>query len=147
MDADGRLLGVNTNRIGDGFYLALPADADLRARVDALGRGESPTPIRLGVGLAPAHAARRLRRAVGLPERDGLLVRQVEEDGPAARAGIQVGDLIVEAEGREVTTADDLFDVLDGLAPDASLALKIVRGTDELDVSVSFGAVSTQGSA
>ena len=42
LDADGRLVGLNTNRIGDGFYLALPADGALRERVDALGRGEEP---------------------------------------------------------------------------------------------------------
>ena len=41
LDAEGRLVGLNTNRIGDGFYLALPADGALRERVDALGRGEA----------------------------------------------------------------------------------------------------------
>ena len=93
VDLDGRLLGINTNRLGNGFYLAIAADAALRDRVTALGRGESPTRRRLGVGLAPSHVARRLRRAVGLPERDGLLVREVEEDSPAAKAGIAEGDL------------------------------------------------------
>ena len=71
LDADGRLVGINTNRIGEGFYLALPADAALRGRVDALGRGESPERLRLGVAVAPSHVARRMRRSVGLPERDG----------------------------------------------------------------------------
>ena len=44
LDATGTVVGVNTNRIGEGFYLALPADAALRERIDALGRGESPDP-------------------------------------------------------------------------------------------------------
>ena len=79
VDLEGRLVGINTNRLGSGFYQAIVADAALGERVSALGRGESPTRRRLGVGLAPAHVARRLRRAVGLPERDGLLVREVEE--------------------------------------------------------------------
>ena len=61
VDAAGALLGINTNRVGDGFYLAMPADADLATRIDALGRGESPSRPRLGVALAPSHAARRLR--------------------------------------------------------------------------------------
>ena len=87
LDAPGRLLGLNTNRIGEGFYLALPADAALRERVDALGRGESPKRPRLGVAVAPSHVARRLRRSVGLPERDGLLVRGVEDGSPAAAPG------------------------------------------------------------
>ena len=71
VDAEGRLVGLNTNRIGEGFYLALPADAALKARVEALGRGESPRAPRLGVAIAPSHVARRLRRSVGLPDRAG----------------------------------------------------------------------------
>jgi S1-C subfamily serine protease len=131
----GELLGINTNRLGSGFYLAIPADETLRSRVDALGRGETPTRRRLGVGLAPAHVARRLRRAVGLSERDGLLVREVEDDSPAARAGIAEGDLIVTAGGREIASADDLFDVLAG-AGDGALELVLLRGDEERKVTV-----------
>jgi serine protease Do len=147
VDAEGRFLGLNTNRLGDGFYQALPADAELRARVDALTRGESPTRRRLGVGLVPGRAARHLRRSVGLPDRDGVLVREVEDDGPAARAGLRRGDLIVEAGGTPVTTIDDLHSALDGLPEGESLALGVVRGADELSVTVSFtGATREQGS-
>jgi S1-C subfamily serine protease len=49
---------------------------------------------------------------VGLPERDGLLVRDVEDGSPAARAGIQAGDLIVEAAGTPITDGDGLVEVL-----------------------------------
>ena len=137
VSATGSLIGLNTNRIGDGFYLALPADADLRARVDALAAGTSASRPRLGVALAPAHAARRLRGAVGLPERDGLLVRGVQEGSPAAAAGIRQGDLIVEAAAQPMTTADQLYDVLDGATAEP-LTLKLVRATEELEVRVSF---------
>ena len=147
VDGDGRLIGINTHRLGDGFYLALPADSTLRARVDGLARGEAPTHRRLGIGIAPPFAARRLRRAVGLPERDGLLVRAVEEGGPAHRAGLREGDLIVSVGDSALTSADDLFDALDALGSDDSLALRIVRGVDELDVRVGFGETSEQGSA
>jgi len=148
VDADGRFLGLNTNRLGDGFYLALPADDTLKTRVDALVRGESPARLRLGVGLAPARAARAMRRAVGLPERDGLLVRVVEDDSPADGAGLRQGDLLVEAGGRALTTAEDLHSVLEGLGTDDALVLKVVRGTDELDVRVSFTAAArSEGSA
>src|ERR1700739_3240741 len=64
----GRLLGINTNRLGEGFYLAIPADDALRGRADTLARGESAEAPRLGVAIAPNFVARRLRRAVGLPE-------------------------------------------------------------------------------
>ena len=134
VDLDGRLLGINTNRLGNGFYLAIAADSALRDRVSELGRGESPTRRRLGVGLAPSHVARQLRRAVGLPERDGLLVREVEEDSPAAKAGIREGDLIVAVGDREITSADDLFDAL---GTEGELKITLVRGADEQTVTVS----------
>lgn len=148
--ADGRVLGVSTHRLGEGFYLALRADAELRARVDALVRGESTQARYLGIAIVPSHAARRLRASVGLPERDGLLVRAVDGSGPAGRAGVRGGDLIVEAAGRPVTTPDDLFEVL-GSADGDHLDLRIARGNDELEVRVSFeeaaGAGTEEGSA
>lgn len=134
LSAAGDLVGLNTNRIGEGFYLALPADAALRERVDALGRGESPTPIRLGVAVAPAHVARRMRRAVGLPERDGVLVRGVEDDSLADAAGIDAGDLIVSAGGKPIADADDLFEALGTLK--RPFVLVLVRGNEERTVSV-----------
>jgi serine protease Do len=140
LDAGGQLLGINTNRLGEGFYLAIPADESLRGRVDALARGESAaSPPRLGVALAPGHMARRLRRSVGLPETDGLLIRGVEEDSPAARAGLAQGDLITAAAGRPVREPDDLFDALQTAAQAGTIQLSVVRGTDERTIEVTFG--------
>ncbi len=138
LDGEGRLLALNTRRLGEGFYSALPADESFRARVEALAAGDAPAPRRLGLVLAPAGVARRLRRAVGLPDRDGLLVRDVEADGPGARAGLRIGDLLVEADGRALDDADVLHDVLEALGEGASLNLVVVRGTEELNFSVSF---------
>jgi serine protease Do len=135
VDREGRLLGLNAVRMEGGFLLALPADAALVARVEALGRGEAPARPRLGVALAPPRAARRLRAAVGLPERDGLLVRGVEPDSPAERAGLERGDLIVAAAGNPVTGFDALFDALDASGP---LTLTVVRGTEEREVTARF---------
>jgi serine protease Do len=142
VDAEGRLVGINTNRLGDGFYAAIPADDDLRTRLDALAAGQAPAAPRLGVGLAPAAVARKLRRAVGLPERDGLLVRAVEDGSPAARAGIREGDLLVAAGGRPLGTVDDLFAALDGAAGDTGIDVTVVRGSDELEVRVAFDAAA-----
>jgi S1-C subfamily serine protease len=144
VSAEGRLLGVNTNRLGEGFYLAIPADERLRTRVDALARGESAARVRLGIGVAPAHVARRLRRAVGLPEADGLLVRHVEDDSPASRAGIVQGDLVVQAADRPVRGTDDLFDALE-TATDGEIALAILRGAEERTVQVRLGEASGSG--
>jgi len=133
----GELLGINTNRLGEGFYLAIPADQALRDRVGALARGESAAPPRLGIAIAPDHLARRLRRAVGLPDADGLLIRDVTEDSPAANAGLASGDLIVGAAGNPVRTADDLFDAL-AAARAGTIELKVVRGTDERTIQVTL---------
>lgn len=138
VNAAGELLGINTNRLGEGFYLAIPSGSGLRARVEALGRGETPGRPRLGVALAPPELARRMRLAVGLPERDGLLVRGVEEGSPADGAGIREGDLIVSAGGRETRSIDDLQAVLD--AASGSLAIGLVHGTEERTVTAALGS-------
>jgi serine protease Do len=138
VNAAGELLGINTNRLGEGFYLAISADGALRERADALGRGEFATPPRLGVALAPGHVARRLRRAVGLPEREGLLIREVTEESPASRAGLAQGDLIVAVGGQPVRTLDDLFDALQA-AGDGTIELTVVRGTEERAIQVALG--------
>jgi S1-C subfamily serine protease len=138
IDGAGRLVGINTNRLGSGFYLALPADAALQERVAALGRGEQAQRPRLGVGIAPSWVARRMRRAVGLAERDGVLVREVEADSPAARAGVAEGDLIVEAAGKPISDPDDVYDALASVSGAAGLSLRIVRGAEERVVEVTF---------
>ncbi len=139
LNAGGQLLGINTNRLGEGFYLAIPADEALRGRADGLAQGESAESPRLGVAIAPSHVARRLRRAVGLPDADGLLIREVMEDSPAARAGLAQGDLIVAAAGHPVRTPDDLFDALQAARGGGTIELNIVRGTDERAIQVAFG--------
>jgi serine protease Do len=137
LDAAGHLLGINTNRLGEGFYLAIPADAALRGRVDALARGESARTPRLGVSIAPGHVARRLRRAVGLPDLEGVLIRDVTEDSPAARAGLAGGDLIVTVGGQPVRTVDDLLDAVQ-TASGATIELGLVRGAEERTVQGSL---------
>jgi serine protease Do len=140
LNAAGQLLGINTNRLGEGFYLAIPADEALRGQIDALARGESVRPPQLGVAIAPGHLARRLRRAVGLPEAEGLLIRGVSENSPAARAGLARGDLIVTASGQPTRSADNLFGVLRAAAPGGTLELTVLRGTEERAVHVVLGA-------
>jgi serine protease Do len=148
-DADGRLIGVNTHRLDDGFYLAIPAGPELRQRVDQLAAGRAPSRRRLGIAVAPSYVARRLRRAVGLPERDGLPVRSVEDGSPAAAGGLAGGDLITTANGTDVRSADDLWADLDALGDAGALDLGIVRGADELTVRVTFDAAAAteEGSA
>jgi serine protease Do len=138
VDAEGRLVAVNTHRPGDGLYLAVPATEALKARVDALAAGETPSRRHLGVALTPGHVARRLRAAVGLPARDGVLVRDVGQDTPAQAAGLARGDLIVAAGGQPVTSIDALLGAIDAVGEDGRLVLTVVRGNDEVTVEVQF---------
>ena len=135
-DEAGRFLGLNTHRLGEGFYLAIPADDALKQRVDKLSQGESPKRARLGIAVAPSHVAKRLRRAVGLPEADGLLVRGVEDDSAAAKAGVKEGDLVTTAGGKQLLGADDLFFALDGAS--GTIELTILRGAEEVTLTVSL---------
>jgi S1-C subfamily serine protease len=137
LDVQGQLLGINTNRLGEGFYLAIPADETLRGRVDALARGESVRRPQLGITITPGHVARRLRRAVGLPDAEGLLIREVAEDSPAARAGLAPGDLIVAAAGQPLRTVDDLSGALQTAGD--TIELNVLRGTDERSIQVALG--------
>src|SRR5256885_2971776 len=67
VDAEGRLLGLNAVRLDGGLILAVPLTP---AALERLDRGEEGERRRLGIALAPPHVARRMRRAVGLPERE-----------------------------------------------------------------------------
>ena len=138
VDVSGALLGINSVRLDGSLILAVPVHGEASERIEALARGEARRPRRLGVAVAPPHAARGLRGAVGLPERDGLLIRGVEPDSPAASAGLQAGDLIVAAAGAPVEDLDALHTTLDGLDEDATLTLTLVRGNDEREATVAF---------
>jgi serine protease Do len=139
VDPAGNLLGINSLRLDGGLILAVPTGATVKERILRLARGEASAPHRLGVAIAPPRVARRLRTAVGLPERDGLLVRAVEDGGPAAGAGIEKGDLIVAAGDSPTENVEALYTALDSVpAAGGDLQLTVVRGTDERTVTATF---------
>jgi DNA-binding MarR family transcriptional regulator len=89
------------------------------------GEGELP---RLGLVLAPAHVTIAMRRAVGLPPEAGLLVREVEPDGPAAAAGLRTGDVL---RLRSIAALHTALRAADGV-----VALDVVRGVDRFEARV-----------
>jgi serine protease Do len=139
LDAEGRLLGVNALRLEGGLIVALGPGSGLREAVERLDRGEESARPFLGLAVAPAQVSRRMRQAVGLPEQDGLLVRGVEDESPAAKAGIAAGDLVAAAAGQPVDGIDALHRALDAAAPNGSVTLTVVRGTEERQVEVDLG--------
>jgi DNA-binding MarR family transcriptional regulator len=94
---------------------------------------------RIGLVLAPAHVTISMRAAVGLPPVAGLLVRVVEPGSPAARAGLQPGDVLTAAGDRELRSSSAWY----AAACDAGtgpVELTILRGTSQLRLSVELPA-------
>jgi DNA-binding MarR family transcriptional regulator len=99
--------------------------------------GDAP---RLGVALAPAAIASRMRRAVGLPDRPGILVLKVKRQSAADAAGITRGDLVTKAADAEVRTIGDLHRALRHAK--GTLTLDVVRGVEERSVEVTLSRSS-----
>ena len=138
VDDAGRVLGINTNRLGEGFYLAIAADEAMQERVKRLAAGDLPQRRHLGVSVVPGFVARKMRRAVGLPDADGILVRGVATDGPAAVAGLVEGDLLTRVGNHDITEVDDLHDALDAVTPGEPFVVGVLRGTEELELAVTI---------
>lgn len=85
---------------------------------------------RLGLVLVSAHRTAQTRRAVGLPETVGLLVRTVEPGGRADQAGIAVGDVLVDAGGHELRSITALYKALDQAVPAGKMSVSAIRGLD-----------------
>jgi DNA-binding MarR family transcriptional regulator len=96
---------------------------------------ERVTP-RLGVAVAGAAVAKRMRRAVGLPDEAGVLVVRVGRDSPAARAGLSRGDLITRAGESQVHSIGDLHRAV--RSANGKLTLHVLRGADPQQVEVAF---------
>jgi DNA-binding MarR family transcriptional regulator len=95
-----------------------------------------PVARRLGVVVAPAAVADRMRRAVGLPAAGGLLVVEVEPDSPAAAAGLDQGDLIQTLDGEPIHSTGDLERALE--RADRRAGAGVLRGADAREVEVTF---------
>jgi DNA-binding MarR family transcriptional regulator len=85
---------------------------------------------RLGLTLRPAHEAIEVRRAAGLPEVAGLLVRNVDDGGRADRAGIKVGDVLIEAGDRDLRSVTSLYAALRDNRSEDAVRVVLARGVD-----------------
>jgi serine protease Do len=143
VDLSDRLVGINALRTGEGLVLAVGATAEFWERVEAAMRGEVRERPRLGVAVMPPRAARRMRRAVGLDERSGVLVREVEPNSPADAAGLRRGDLIVAVDDRDVAGLDALYERLGEANPGQTIAVGYVRGAEDARAEVTLGGESS----
>jgi DNA-binding MarR family transcriptional regulator len=104
-------------------------------------------PVRLGLTVAPAHTAITMRESVGLPAVAALLVRAVDDDGPASSAGVRVGDLLLRAGTRELRSIAALYAAIDDAADTQRLKLSLLRGAEEHRFTVQLGDARTRDGA
>jgi DNA-binding MarR family transcriptional regulator len=101
----------------------------------------------LGLDLAPAHAALEMRRAVGLSERPGLLVRDVIGGTPAAEADLRRGDLLVEADGLSLRSIADLYAAVHRRRRHRDVDLGLLRGSRRRTERVRIPAAARHASS
>jgi S1-C subfamily serine protease len=131
-DARSRVVGINTAVAGFGLGLAVPVNATTRRIIAALMRDGRVRRAYLGVVCVPAPVPAPLRERVGRAE--GLRVAEVVAGGPAARAGLRPGDLLLSAGDGPVATAQDLQRLMFAEAIGRPLAITVVRNGAMVDV-------------
>ncbi|HET7500929.1 MAG TPA: trypsin-like peptidase domain-containing protein [Kofleriaceae bacterium] len=136
IDADGAVIGMNTRTLLRGEDLAVPTQT-LRRVVDELIAHGGVRRGYLGVGAFPAQLSPQLTQLVGRDR--GALVGSVEDGGPAATAGVIVGDILVELAGLPITDPDSLRLAL-GDRPGETVELIVVRGGGRQTFSVTLGS-------
>jgi S1-C subfamily serine protease len=155
INASGEVIGINTLvRSGPGAGLGFAIPINLAKRVAGqLAEGGKVIHPYLGLQLVPltARVARENNRdpdaLLQLPERDGALVQRVLPESPAETAGLKRGDLVVRIADQPVLNPSALLQAVERAEVGQPLALKVVRGQKELQLSIRPAALPEKGSA
>ena len=139
VDAEGRVVGVNTSGFARGVALTIPADyawkvADQLAKTGSVKRGY------LGIRSQGVEIAEDMQKALKREQATGLLVVSVEKGSPAEAGKLMVGDILVGIDGQPVPDHDALFARLTGEAVDKPLPVEVLRGGRPEKVTVKIGA-------
>ena len=126
------MVGINTAVAGVGLGLAVPVNATTRRILSALMQDGRVRRAYLGIVSVPAPLPAPLRERFGRP--NGLRVAEVVAGGPADRAGLRGGDLLISAGGRPVQKAQDLQRLMFGEAIGQPLAITVMRNGALVDV-------------
>ena len=137
----GEVVGVNSqiySRTGGymGVSFAIPIDLAMGVQEQLRSKGR----VQRGrIGVAIQEVTRQLADSFGLPRAAGAIVSTVEVDGPAARAGVLQGDVILRFGGREVDASSDLPRIVAAVEPGSLVAVDVFRGGAPLSVQVTVG--------
>jgi S1-C subfamily serine protease len=141
LDAAGRVLGVNTSGLTRSAPVTIPTSTVTRVADELLAKGHVRRGY-AGVGVHPVVLPERLVRDQSLPSDSALLVVAVEPGGPADRAGILLGDVLVAAEGSPLREPADL---LAGLSARGPLEIQVVRAGAPVSISLTPGERPARG--
>ena len=145
-DMSGRVIGINSALISPtgtnvGIGLAIPAEL-AKPVIDALRRGEKPSRGYLGVGLQPIDED--IAGSLGIPKDRGEIVRTVQPGDPAAKAGIQQGDVIVAVNGKEVNPDQTVSYLVANLPVGSRVPIEVVRNGKHITLPVMIAQRPTQ---
>lgn len=138
INTEGEVLGLNTSGLTRGSSLTIPAKFAWRI-ADALAKHGTVKRGYLGVRTQPVDVRVSSTSTLGREQPQGLLVLWLEEGGPAEKAGLLVGDIIVAISGQPVGDADDLFSALNTDTVGKSVAVEILRGGRPEIINVMVG--------
>ena len=127
VDPSGAVLGLNNSALARGTPLALPAAAVDRVLDELLERGHVRRPF-IGVAVQPVAMSASVVKQHSLNGDTGLLIVSIADGSPAEKAGMLLGDVLLEANGNELSGPDDLLDALSGVSKDGAVTLKFLRG-------------------
>ena len=138
----GDVIGINSQILGSaaggniGIGFAIPAE-QAKPVIDTLMRGQAVRRGYLGVGIR--RVDNDIAAALGLPKNQGEIVGTVEPSGPAAKAGVKVGDVVTRVNGEAVTPDQSLSYLVANAAPGSSVRLDIIRDGKPLTVNAAAG--------
>jgi S1-C subfamily serine protease len=138
VSAAGQVVGINTSLLGQGQSMALPLTTVQRVVETLLSQGRIRRGY-VGISTQPVALPTALVQRLALQQESGLLVLGAEADGPADRAGLLVGDIVVGFAGAPVRDTDDLLAQLGGDQIGKVQEVRIIRGGDLRSLSVTVG--------
>jgi serine protease Do len=145
-DLNGNVIGINSALISPtgasvGIGLAIPAEL-AKPVIDSLRRGQRPERGYLGVGLQPLDE--NIAGSLGLPKDRGEIVRSVQPNEPAAKAGIQQGDVILRVNGRDVNPDQTVSYIVANTPVGSKIPLDLIRNGKRQTVNVTVGQRPTE---
>jgi len=138
VDAHGKVLGIASPRFARFGALAIPVSTVDRVAQTLLKKGRIPRGY-LGVALQPVRLPDHLRQSLQHNEKTAAIILEVEADGPAHKAGIVIGDILVSLAGQPISRPENVQPHLQAENIGKSLSAKIVRGGAVRDVTISVG--------